>query len=451
MADTFDFVVIGAGSGGLAAAQRAAEYGAKVAIVESGRLGGTCVNVGCVPKKVMWNAADIADGLEDAADYGFRLGAGEPHDWALLKSKRDAYVARLNGIYASNLAKRHIEVVQGRASFVDGRTVEAAGRRLTAPHILIAVGGRPMLPEIPGTELGITSDDFFELEKRPDRVAVVGSGYIAVELTGIFAALGAKATLVLRGHKALKDFDSMLGEAMVKIMRDEGIEVQTNAWPLALERTSTGALDLEVRDGRRLTPFDAVVWAIGRVPAVEDLGLERAGVALDAYGFILTDKYQVTSGAGIYAVGDVTGRTQLTPVAIAAGRRLSDRLFGGQPDRYLDYDNIPTVVFGHPPIGTVGLTEEAARVKYGDAAVTVFRSGFVPMYHALTTRKPRTDMKLVTVGPEKRVVGVHVIGPGADEMMQGFAVAVRMGATKRDFDDTVAIHPTSAEELVTMR
>jgi glutathione reductase (NADPH) len=451
MADTFDFVVIGAGSGGLAAAQRAAEYGAKVAIVESGRLGGTCVNVGCVPKKVMWNAADIADGLEDAAEYGFRLGPGEPHDWPLLKSKRDAYVARLNGIYASNLAKRHIEVVQGRGSFVDGRTVEAAGRRLTAPHILIAVGGRPMLPDIPGAELGITSDDFFELEKRPDRVAVVGSGYIAIELTGIFAALGAKATLVLRGHKALKDFDSMLGEATVKIMRDEGIEVATNAWPVALERTSTGALDLEVRDGRRLTPFDAVLWAIGRVPAVEDLGLQRVGVALDAYGFIVTDKYQVTSAEGIYAVGDVTGRAQLTPVAIAAGRRLSDRLFGGQPDRYLDYGDIPTVVFGHPPIGTVGLTEEAARLKYGDEGVTVFRSGFVPMYHALTTRKPRTDMKLVTVGPEKRVVGVHVIGPGADEMMQGFAVAVRMGATKRDFDDTVAIHPTSAEELVTMR
>jgi len=449
--DQFDFVVIGAGSGGLAAAQRAAEYGAKVAIVESGRLGGTCVNVGCVPKKVMWNAADIADGLEDASDYGFRLGPSEPHDWQLLKSKRDAYVSRLNGIYASNLAKRHIEVVQGRASFLDARTVEVAGRRLTAPHILIAVGGRPMLPDIPGAELGITSDEFFELENRPDRVAVVGSGYIAIELTGIFAALGAKATLVLRGHKALKDFDSMLGEAMLKIMRDEGIEVATNAWPLALERTATGALDLQARDGRRLTPFDAVVWAIGRVPAVEDLGLQRAGVALDTYGFILTDKYQVTTSEGIYAVGDVTGRNQLTPVAIAAGRRLSDRLFGGQPDRYLDYDNIPTVVFGHPPIGTIGLTEEAARVKYGDEGVTVFRSGFVPMYHALTTRKPRTDMKLVTVGPEKRVVGVHVIGPGADEMMQGFAVAVRMGATKRDFDDTVAIHPTSAEELVTMR
>jgi len=447
----FDFVVIGAGSGGLAAAQRAAEYGAKVAIVESGRLGGTCVNLGCVPKKVMWNAADIADGLEDATDYGFRLGPGEPHDWQLLKTKRDAYVARLNGIYESNLAKRHIELVRGRAAFVDSRTLDVGGRRLSAPHILIAVGGRPMVPEIPGAELGITSDGFFDLEKRPDRVAVVGSGYIAIELTGIMASLGSKATLVLRGHKALKDFDSMLGEGMLKIMQDEGIEIAMGAWPQSLQRTSIGALDLETRDGRRLTPFDVVIWAIGRVPAIDGLGLDRAEVALDSYGFVVTDKYQVTTREGIYAVGDVTGRAQLTPVAIAAGRRLSDRRFGGQADRFLDYNNIPTVVFGHPPIGTVGLTEDAARARHGDEAVTVFRSGFVPMYHALTTRKPRTDMKLVTVGPEKRVVGVHVIGPGADEMIQGFAVAVRMGATKKDFDDTVAIHPTSAEELVTMR
>jgi glutathione reductase (NADPH) len=451
MADKFDYVVIGAGSGGLASAQRAAEYGAKVAIVESGSLGGTCVNVGCVPKKVMWNAADIADGLEDAAEYGFRLGPAEPHDWASLKNKRDAYVHRLYGIYETNLAKRHIEVVRGRGRFLDGQTVEVAGRTLTAPHILIAVGSRPMIPPVAGAELGITSDGFFDLESRPDRVAVVGSGYIAIELTGILASLGAKATLVLRGHRALKDFDSMLGEAMLKIMRDEGIEVATNAWPHALERSATSALELEVRDGRKLAPFDSVIWAIGRVPAVEGLGLENAGIELDTFGFIRTDKYQVTTREGVYAVGDVIGQAQLTPVAIAAGRRLSDRLFGGQPERYLEYTNIPTVVFGHPPIGTVGLTEDEARAQYGDEAISVFRSGFVPMYHALTTRKPRSEMKLVTVGPEKRVVGVHVIGPGADEMMQGFAVAVRMGATKRDFDDTVAIHPTSAEELVTMR
>ncbi len=451
MTDAFDFVVIGAGSGGLAASQRAAEYGARVAVVEPAPLGGTCVNLGCVPKKIMWNAADIADGLEDAADYGFRLGTPEPHDWALLKTKRDAYVARLNTIYESNLAKRHIEIVRGYGRLVDSRTVDVGGRKLTAPHILIAVGGRPMLPPIPGADLCITSDGFFALQKRPDRVAVIGSGYIAVELTGIFASLGAHATLVLRGHKALKDFDSMLGEALVKIMRDEGIEVATNAWPQAIRHTPTGELEIDTRDGRRLGPFDTVVCAIGRVPAVENLGLEHAGVKLDAYNFIETDRFQNTTAPGIYAVGDVTGRAQLTPVAIAAGRRLSDRLFGGQPDRYLDYTNIPTVVFGHPPIGTVGLTEDAARAQYGDEAVTVYRSGFVPMYHAMTTRKPRTDMKLVTVGSEKRVVGVHVIGPGADEMIQGFAVAVRMGATKKDFDDTVAIHPTSAEELVTMR
>jgi glutathione reductase (NADPH) len=308
-----------------------------------------------------------------------------------------------------------------------------------------------MVPQLPGAELGITSDGFFDLEKRPDRVAVVGSGYIAIELAGILASLGAKATLVLRGHRALKDFDAMLGEAMLKIMRDEGIEVATNALPHALQRNATGTLELEARDGRKLTPFDTVIWAIGRVPEVEALGLDHAGVQLDEFGFITTDKYQLTSAEGVYAVGDVTGRAQLTPVAIAAGRRLSDRLFGGQPQRHLEYTNIPTVVFGHPPIGTVGLTEDEARVQYGDAAVTVFRSGFVPMYHALTTRKPRAEMKLVTVGPEQRVVGVHVIGPGADEMVQGFAVAVRMGATKQDFDDTVAIHPTSAEELVTMR
>ncbi|HEY1889649.1 MAG TPA: glutathione-disulfide reductase [Steroidobacteraceae bacterium] len=446
----FDLIVIGAGSGGLAAAQRAAEYGARVAVVESHRLGGTCVNVGCVPKKIMWNAASLAEGLRDAPDYGFPLSA-VAHDWALLKEKRDAYILRLNGIYEGNLAKRGVTLVRGRAQLIDARTVAAAGSSLSAPHILIATGGRPLLPAIPGAGLGITSDGFFELPRRPERIAIAGSGYIAIELTGIFAALGSRVTLVLRGETMLNHFDSMIGESMLKILRDDGVEIVTQAWPAALEADARGYLALSLRDGRRLEPLDCLLWAIGRTPVVEELGLDRAGVELDAYGFIVTDKYQSTSAAGLYAIGDVTGRAQLTPVAIAAGRRLSDRLFGGKTERHLDYHNIPTVIFGHPPIGTVGLSEQAARDDYGDEDVTVFKSSFIPMYHALTTAKPRCDMKLVTVGPKQRVVGVHVVGPGADEMLQGFAVAVRMGATKQDFDDTVAIHPTSAEELVTMR
>jgi glutathione reductase (NADPH) len=446
----FDLIVIGGGSGGLAAAQRAAEYGAKVALVESHRLGGTCVNVGCVPKKIMWNAADLAAGLRDAPDYGFEPSSGA-HDWPLLKTKRDAYVLRLNEIYEGNLGKRGVRLIRGRARFADAHTVVAAGTRLSAPHIVIATGGRPLLPAIPGAELGITSDGFFELPRRPQRIAVVGSGYIAVELTGIFAALGSSVTLVLRGETVLKHFDSMIGKSMLRVLRAEGVTLITQAWPAALDRDARGSLAVSLRDGQRLEPFDCVLWAIGRAPAVEELGLERAVIELDTYGFIVTDKYQATSAAGVYAIGDVTGRAPLTPVAIAAGRRLSDRLFGGKGDRHLDYHNIPTVVFGHPPIGTVGLTEQAARDDYGDEAVTIFESSFVPLYHALTTAKPRCDMKLVTIGPKRRIVGVHVVGPGADEMMQGFAVAVRMGATKEDFDDTVAIHPTSAEELVTMR
>jgi glutathione reductase (NADPH) len=378
---------------------------------------------------------------------------GDGHDWPLMKEKRDAYVLRLNGIHESLLAKYKVELVRGHGRLLDAHTVYAADRRLHAKHILIATGSRPLIPAIPGAELGITSDGFFELEERPQRVAVVGSGYIAIEVAGILAALGSKTTLVLRTESCLKGFDTMIGQATLKIFRDEGVEVATSAWPEALARTRSadGALELTARDGRRLQPFDTVIWAIGRGPVSDELGLEKAGVALDSYGYITTDKYQVTSAESIYAVGDITGRAQLTPVAIAAGRRLSDRVFGGMTDRYLDYNNIPTVVFGHPPIGTVGMTEAAAREQYGDAGVKVFSASFVPMYYAMTSEKPRCEMKLVTVGPEQRVVGVHIVGDGADEMLQGFAVAVRMGATKKDFDDTVAIHPTVAEELVTMR
>jgi glutathione reductase (NADPH) len=449
MADEFDLVVIGGGSGGIAAARRAAEYGARAAVVESGRLGGTCVNVGCVPKKVMWNAAHLAHGLRDSAEYGLLLSV-EGHDWPTLKKKRDEYITRLNGIYERLLTSAKVELVRGRARLLGPGVVSAAGRKLTAPHIVIATGGRPLLPLIPGAELGITSDGFFELETRPERIAVVGSGYIAVELAGIFAALGSQVTHVIRGQGVLRHFDEMIGKTTMLALREHGVETVTNAWPEALKRTVDGGMELSVGKGRKLGPFDAVLWAVGRAPCVGELGLEEACVKLDAYGFIETDKYQATNVEGIYAIGDVTGRAPLTPVAIAAGRRLSDRIFGNQPERILDYENIPTVIFGHPPIGTVGLSEAAARARYGED-VHIFTTGFVPLYNAMTPYKPRTEMKLVTVGPERRIVGAHIVGPGADEMLQGFAVAVRMGATKADFDDTVAIHPTSAEELVTMR
>ncbi|HUJ54158.1 MAG TPA: glutathione-disulfide reductase [Steroidobacteraceae bacterium] len=450
MSEKYDLVVIGGGSGGLAAAQRAAEYGARVALAEPGPLGGTCVNVGCVPKKIMWNAAELGSALHDAVDYGFSVTAGSV-DWRSLKHKRDAYVERLNALYAANLAKRNVEVLRGHAAFTAAHTVRVGDRTLSAAHIIVATGGRPRLPQIPGADNGITSDGFFELTERPARVAVVGSSYIGIELAGIFAGLGSQTTLVLRGESALRTFDPMLGETILRILSEEGVVVATGVALAALVRGAHGALELHAGDGRRLGPFDCVLWAIGREARVADLALDKADVQLDAERYIATDLYQATSTPGVYAVGDVTGRAQLTPVAIAAGRRLSDRLFGGHTGRHLDYENIPTVIFGRPPIGTVGLTEAAARERYGAGNVTVFRSDFVALYHAMTRAKPRSEMKLVTAGPEQRVVGLHVVGQGADEMLQGFAVAVRMGATKRDFDDTVAIHPTSAEELVTMR
>jgi glutathione reductase (NADPH) len=449
MADEYDLIVIGGGSGGLACAQRATEYGARVLLAESGRLGGTCVNVGCVPKKVMWNAAEIAHAVRDAADYGFEIPPGT-HDWAALKKVRDAYVERLNAIYERNLAARHVELVRGFARFTGPHSIEVAGREARAKHVVIATGGRPMLPKMAGAELGITSDGFFELERRPERIFIAGSGYVAVELAGIFSSLGTHVMLATRGDTVLRSFDAMLGEACMTHMREAGVEIVPNARPGVARRASDGALELVLGDGRYIGPVDCILWAIGREAHIDGLGLERAGVELDAAGNIRTDKYQTTNVPGVHAIGDVTGRLLLTPVAIAAGRRLSDRLFGGQVDRYLDYDNVATVIFGHPPIGTVGLTEAVARMQYGEE-VKVFTSSFVPLYHALTTRKPRVQMKLITVGSAQRIVGLHVIGEGADEMTQGFAVAMHMGATKRDFDDTVAIHPTSAEEFVTMR
>jgi glutathione reductase (NADPH) len=448
MSWNFDLIVIGGGSGGIAAARRAAEYGARVAIVEGNRLGGTCVNVGCVPKKLMWNAAEFTGSIADARGYGFDVTLNG-HDWASLKKARDAYVQKLNGIYEANLGKSRVTVVRGWGRLMDAHTVEVDGQSLTAERVLLAPGGRPHRPAIPGAELGIDSDGFFALEQRPDRVTVIGGGYIAVEIAGVFVALGSQVTLVVRGPSLLREFDPLLIEAAHEGLVQAGATVLTRVQPVALARAADGAcIDVRLDNGETIGGQGSVVWAAGRDPVT---GFIDAGIGLrkDKHGYIEVDEFQETSVPGIFAIGDVTGRVTLTPVAIAAGRRLADRLWGGMPGRKLDYENVPTVVFGHPPLGTVGLTEAAARAQYGE--VKCHTTNFVPMYHALTAARHRTRMKLVTVGPEQRVVGVHLAGRGVDEMLQGFAVAVRMGATKRDFDDTVAIHPTAAEELVTMR
>eukprot|EP01098_Paradermamoeba_levis_P002820 TRINITY_DN1338_c0_g1_i1.p1 TRINITY_DN1338_c0_g1~~TRINITY_DN1338_c0_g1_i1.p1 ORF type:complete len:457 (-),score=171.81 TRINITY_DN1338_c0_g1_i1:124-1494(-) len=453
-AQHFQLLVIGAGSGGIASARRAAGmYGIKTAIVENARLGGTCVNVGCVPKKVMWNTAHHAEHIHDLHDYGFNVSPKVEFDWKKVKDNRDAYVTRLNGIYNTNLEKSGVSLFKGRASFVGDKTVEvtaADGSKhlVSGDHVLIATGGRPSTPDVPGRELAITSDGFFELDSQPKTVAVIGAGYIAVELAGIFAALGSQTSLVIRGDRPLRTFDQMLQDSLFDEMTNAGVKIIPKTTIKCLEKAE-GGTTIVTGNNEKLGPFQVVLMAIGRSPNTE-IGLDKTGVKLDAHGFIDVDKWQNTSAPNVYAVGDVCGRALLTPVAIAAGRRLVDRVFGGKSDAHLDYDVIPTVVFSHPTIGTIGLTEAEAVKKFGADKIKVYKSVFTNMYHALTQRKTKTSMKLVVVLPEERVVGLHVIGIGADEMTQGFGVAIKMGATKKDFDSTIAIHPTAAEEFVTM-
>ncbi len=448
--ERFDYLVLGGGSGGLASSRRAAKHGAKVAVVESGRLGGTCVNVGCVPKKVMWNAASIAEALHFAPDYGFDVDA-KSFDWGKVKTGRDAYVARLNGIYERNLSVDDIHLVRGHAQFVDAHTVEVDGERFQADHILVATGGRPSIPNVPGArEHGITSDGFFELASMPEHVAIAGAGYIAVELAGVFNTLGANVTLMVRKDQPLRTFDDCLRTTLTESMLQHGINIETHTDLSSVERMDDGRLALTTLDGRKLEGYDQLVWATGRDPNTDRIGVENTGLELDARGHIQVDAFQNTNVEGIYALGDVAGKWLLTPVAIAAGRKLADRLFGNVQNARLDYLDIPTVVFSHPPIGTVGLTEDEAHEEFG-SSVKCYTTRFTNMFYALSEEKVPTVMKLVTVGANEKVVGIHVIGLGADEMIQGFAVALRMGATKADLDRTVAIHPTAAEELVTMR
>lgn len=446
----YDYIAIGAGSGGIASVNRAALHGKACAVIEAGAIGGTCVNVGCVPKKVMWNAAHIAEAMRRyGPDYGFAAAPTE-FDWATLVRNRDAYIDRIHTSYETKLGRNKIDVIAGFARFIDARTIEVGGERFTADHILIATGGRPTRPDITGAEHGIDSDGFFALSDLPRRTAVVGGGYIAVELAGVLHALGSDTHLFVRKHAPMRHLDPLLTQTLVEILRAEGPALHTEAVPKAVHKNADGSLTLELENGQRHVT-DCLVWAIGRTPHTAELNLLAAGVVHDNCGHILVDKYQNTTAAGVYAVGDVTGQAELTPVAVAAGRRLAERLFNDKPFEHLDYSNVPTVVFSHPPIGTVGLTEPQARQQYGDSAVMVYSAAFTAMYTAVTRHRQPARMKLVCVGPEEKIVGIHGIGAGMDEMLQGFAVALKMGATKRDFDNTVAIHPTAAEEFITMR
>lgn len=449
MTKHYDYIAIGGGSGGIASVNRAAMYGMKCALIEKGEIGGTCVNVGCVPKKVMWYAAHIAESIQKyGPDYGFNSKL-ESFDWQILIKNRQAYIERIHQSYQNSLSNNKVDLILGAASFIDQNTIEVNGEIISADHILIATGTQPSLPDVEGVEHGIDSNGFFELEALPKRTAVIGSGYIAVELAGVLNALGSQVGLFIRKNLPVRRFDSFLSETLVEVMRTDG-KIHTQAVPKKVTKNEDGTIELHLESGEKHS-VDCLIWATGREPNTAHLNLDKANVQLDERGYIQVDKFQNTSQTGIYAVGDITGKMELTPVAVAAGRRLSERLFNNKPNEYLDYENIPTVVFSHPPIGTVGITEKEAVEEYGQEAVKVYNSSFTAMYSAITQHRQPTKIKLVCVGKDEKIVGIHGIGFGMDEILQGFAVALKMGATKKDFDNTVAIHPTSAEEFVTMR
>ena len=450
MVKEYDYIVIGGGSGGIASANRAAMHGAKVILFEGKEVGGTCVNVGCVPKKVMWYGAQVAETLHRyAGEYGFDVTINK-FDFAKLKANRQAYIDRIHGSYERGFDSNGVERVYEYARFVDPHTVEVAGERYTAPHILIATGGHALYPNIPGSEYGITSDGFFELDEVPKRTAVIGAGYIAIEVAGVLNALGSDTHLFVRKDRPLRTFDKDIVDVLVDEMAKSGPTLHTHANATEVVKNADDSLTISFDNGETIT-VDCLIWAIGRAANTSGFGLEKTGVKLTEKGTIYSDEFENTSVPGIYALGDVTGKLDLTPVAVKAGRQLSERLFNNKADAKLDYTDVATVVFSHPVIGSVGLTEEKAIAKYGEENIKVYKSSFNPMYTALGDNRQPSTMKLVTLGEDEKIIGLHGIGYGVDEMIQGFSVAIKMGATKAYFDNTVAIHPTGSEEFVTMR
>ncbi|MDR8016094.1 glutathione-disulfide reductase [Ectopseudomonas guguanensis] len=447
MSYDFDLFVIGAGSGGVRAARFAAGFGARVAVAESRYLGGTCVNVGCVPKKLLVYGAHFAEDFEQATGFGWSLGEAN-FDWATLIANKNREIQRLNGIYRNLLTNSGVSLFEGHARIVDAHTVEVNGQRHSAERILIATGGWPQIPDIPGREHAISSNEAFFLEQLPKRVLVVGGGYIAVEFASIFHGLGAQTSLLYRGDLFLRGFDGAVREHLRGELSKKGMDLQFNADIASIERRADGSLKATLKDGRVLEA-DCVFYATGRRPMLDNLGLENVEVKLDERGYIQVDDLFQTSTPSILALGDVIGRVQLTPVALAEGMAVARRLFKPEEYRPLDYRMIPTAVFSLPNIGTVGLSEEQA-IEDGHR-VKIFESRFRPMKLTLTENPERTLMKLVVDADSDRVLGCHMVGPDAGEIVQGLAIALKAGATKQIFDETIGVHPSAAEEFVTLR
>ena len=439
----FDLFTIGAGSGGVAASRRAASFGARVAIAEDVRVGGTCVLRGCVPKKLLVYGVHFADEMADARGYGWTVSGSL--DWGRLIAAKNRELDRLHGIYVKMLADSRVTILEGRARLFDSRTIEIGGRRVTARHVLVATGGHPEKLAIPGAELAIVSDEALDLPALPKRIAIVGGGYIAVEFAGIFRAAGAEVTQVIRADQILRGFDGEVRDHLGAEMAKKGIRILAGRTPVRIE-AAAAARRLVLDDGSALE-VDCVMMATGRRPNTAGIGLEAAGVTLNKAGAIAVDEWQATTAPGVHAIGDVTDRINLTPVAIAEGRALAETLFNANPTK-MDHGEVPTAVFSQPPVGTVGLSEEAAERR---GAIEVYRAVFRPMKHTLSGRDERTLMKLVVDRASQKVVGIHMVGADAPEIIQGLAIAVKAGLTKRDFDRTVAIHPTAAEEFVLMR